>query len=266
MIQDFERLQKVLARQGIGARRTVEDWIRKGRLTVNGEIAYLGVRVNSQSKICLDGKQILLKQNLHTLPHQTLIYYKPAGEICTRQDPEGRPTVFNRLPLLQNQRWVSVGRLDFNTLGLLIFTTDGALANRLLHPRYEVERKYAVRVQGHVTPAILARLKAGVILEDGPAAFSVIKPISDTCYPQETQIAGKPLKALGINTHHWYHVTLKEGRHHEVKRLWASQGLSVSRLIRIQFGPIVLPSSLKPRQVMTLSSEAMQQLYAAVSL
>lgn len=222
-----EKLQKVLARIGIGSRREVEQWITAGRLKINYQLAKVGDRITLSDKVELDGRLIRL-QGVEDIPQKILLYHKPAGEICSRHDPEGRPTVFDLLPTLRGKRWVTVGRLDYNTSGLLLFTTDGELANRLMHPSSKIEREYAVRILGKLTLAITERLKQGVHLEDGFAQFDNI------------QDAG------GEGVNHWYHVILREGRHREVRRLFESQGLKVSRLIRVRFGPITLPRFLRP--------------------
>ena len=222
-----EKLQKILARAGQGSRRELEEVIAAGRVSVDGKIASLGDRVvlSSATKIRIDGHLI------NIIPTQkeicrVLMYYKPEGELCTRSDPEGRATVFDRLPRLTGSRWIAVGRLDINTSGLLLFTTDGELANRLMHPSREVEREYSVRVFGNVDEAMLQRLRKGVQLEDGPANFKQIKAVGGT----------------GINQ--WFDVTLTEGRNREVRRLWESQEVEVSRLIRIRYGNIKLEKSL----------------------
>lgn len=222
-----EKLQKILARAGQGSRREIEGVIAEGRVSVDGKIATLGDRVlvSSSTKIRIDGNLINL------IPAQkeicrVLMYYKPEGELCTRSDPEGRATVFDRLPRLSGARWIAVGRLDINTSGLLLFTTDGELANRLMHPSREVEREYSVRVFGEVDEAMLQRLRKGVQLEDGPANFKQIKAVGGT----------------GLNQ--WFDVTLTEGRNREVRRLWESQGVQVSRLIRIRYGNIKLEKTL----------------------
>ena len=222
-----EKLHKVLACAGQGSRREIEAMISQNRVSVDGKIASLGDRidVNSGVKVRIDGHLINLMQ-VQKEVCRVLMYYKPEGELCTRHDPEGRATVFDRLPRLTGARWVAVGRLDINTSGLLLFTTDGELANRLMHPSREVEREYSVRVFGQVDDAMLARLKKGVQLEDGPANFKTIKPVGGT----------------GLNQ--WFDVTLMEGRNREVRRLWESQGIQVSRLIRIRYGNIKLMKSL----------------------
>ncbi|WP_040976467.1 23S rRNA pseudouridine(2605) synthase RluB [Necropsobacter massiliensis] len=222
-----EKLQKVLARAGQGSRREIEAMIAANRVSVDGKMATLGDRidVNSAVKVRIDGHIINLAQ-AQKETCRVLMYYKPEGELCTRHDPEGRATVFDRLPRLTGARWIAVGRLDINTSGLLLFTTDGELANRLMHPSREVEREYSVRVFGQVDDAMLARLKKGVQLEDGPASFKVIKPVG------------------GQGMNQWFDVTLMEGRNREVRRLWESQGIQVSRLIRIRYGNIKLMKSL----------------------
>lgn len=236
-----EKLQKVLARAGLGSRRQIEGWITQGRITIDGIVAKLGDRIDNTAKVAVDGRLVIQPQ-LRPAKCQVLIYHKPEGEICSRSDPEGRPTVFDNLPLLRGQRWVAIGRLDINTSGLLLFTTDGELAHRLLHPSYEVERQYAVRVLGKIDDTILKRLRVGVNLEDGFASFTDI------------QDAG------GTGANHWYHVTLKEGRQREVRRLWESQDITVSRLIRIKFANIQLPRLLRPGKWQELEAEQIEAL------
>lgn len=222
-----EKLQKVLARAGHGSRREVETLIQQGRVSVDGKVATLGDRVelNPALKIRVDGRVVSIKESTEAVC-RVLAYYKPEGELCTRSDPEGRPTVFDRLPKLRGARWVAVGRLDVNTSGLLLFTTDGELANRLMHPSREVEREYAVRVFGQVDDEKIKQLSRGVQLEDGPAAFRTLR-----------YQGGE-----GINQ--WYNVTLTEGRNREVRRLWEAVGVQVSRLIRVRYGDINLPKGL----------------------
>lgn len=221
-----EKLQKVLARIGVGSRRDVEAWISQGRIKVNGVGATLGQRVDLHDAIAVDGKLIKREEAAETV-RRVIMYNKPDGEICTRDDPEGRPTVFDRLPRPKEGRWINIGRLDINTTGLLMFTTDGELANRLMHPSYEMDREYAVRVRGEVDDDMITRLKNGVMLEDGPARFTDIQ-----------QAPG------GEGFNHWYHCVVMEGRNREVRRLWESQGLVVSRLKRVRFGPVFLNSDL----------------------
>ncbi|MGC7559554.1 23S rRNA pseudouridine(2605) synthase RluB [Pasteurella sp. PK-2025] len=222
-----EKLQKVLARAGQGSRREIEAMIAANRVSVDGKLATLGDRIDVKSgvKIRIDGHVVNL---MHAQKEvcRVLMYYKPEGELCTRHDPEGRATVFDRLPRLTGSRWIAVGRLDINTSGLLLFTTDGELANRLMHPSREVEREYSVRVFGQVDDVMIHRLKKGVQLEDGPANFKEIK------------FAG------GVGINQWFDVTLMEGRNREVRRLWESQGVQVSRLIRTRYGNISLMKSL----------------------
>lgn len=222
-----EKLQKVLARAGHGSRREIESMIAAGRVSVDGKIATLGDRVESSKslKIRIDGHLVSIAESA-TEVCRVLAYYKPEGELCTRSDPEGRPTVFDRLPRLRGSRWIAVGRLDVNTCGLMLFTTDGELANRLMHPSREVEREYAVRVFGQVDDDKIRQLSKGVQLEDGPAAFKTLK------------FGG----GEGIN--HWYNVTLTEGRNREVRRLWEAVGVQVSRLMRVRYGDITLPKGL----------------------
>ncbi|MCJ8320724.1 MAG: 23S rRNA pseudouridine(2605) synthase RluB [Colwellia sp.] len=220
-----EKLQKVLARAGKGSRRELETIISSGRVSVDGKVAYLGDRVEGTEHIRIDGHQVTLKPKDEEIC-RILMYNKPEGEMCTRKDPEGRPTVFDRLPILESERWVAVGRLDINTSGMLLFTTDGELASRLMHPSKQVEREYAVRVFGEVTEAMLQTLRAGVKLEDGTAKFEKI-----------TYRGGE-----GRN--HWFHVVLSEGRNREVRRLWESQEVQVSRLIRVRYGDLEMKRQL----------------------
>ncbi|CEA01651.1 pseudouridine synthase [Pseudomonas saudimassiliensis] len=220
-----EKLQKVLARMGLGSRREIEGWIGAGRVTVNGEPAQLGCRVDSLDQIMVDGRP--LKRDLNTeVVRRVLIYNKPEGEVCTRDDPEGRPTVFEQLPRLKQGRWINVGRLDINTSGLLLFTTDGELANRLMHPSSQMDREYAVRVMGEVDEEMIERLQAGVMLDDGPARFTDV------------------VSSGGEGINRWFHVCLMEGRNREVRRLWESQGVRVNRLKRVRFGPVFLGPEL----------------------
>ncbi len=221
-----EKLQKVMARMGLASRREIEDWISAGRVKVNGAVASLGVRVDLHDAIAVDGKVIRREESAESV-RRVIIYNKPEGEICTRDDPEGRPTVFDRLPRPKDGRWINIGRLDINTTGLLMFTTDGELANRLMHPSYQMDREYAVRVRGEVDEEMIERLKAGVMLEDGPAKFTDIK-----------------VAPGGVGFNHWYHCVVMEGRNREVRRLWESQGVVVSRLKRVRFGPVFITSDL----------------------
>jgi len=220
-----EKLQKVLARSGVGSRREMEAWISAGRVTIDGKVATLGDRVLPTQAVRVDGHPVKLAAEADQIC-RVIAYHKPEGEICSRTDPEGRPTVFDRLPKLRGARWIAIGRLDINTSGLLLFTTDGELANRLMHPKFEVEREYAVRVFGDVTDAMIQKLRTGVELEDGKAAFKKIKASGGE----------------GINK--WFHVTLTEGRNREVRRMWESQGAVVNRLIRVRYGDLMLPKHL----------------------
>jgi len=242
-----EKLQKVLARAGLGSRRELEHWITDGRITVNGVVAKLGDRVLPGQDIRVDGHSLSAGAR-HGTRRRVIIYSKPEGQVCTMADPEGRPTVFDHLPVLRNARWIVIGRLDFNTQGLLLFTTDGELANKLMHPSSEIEREYAVRVLGNVDADMLARLRAGVQLDDGPAHFDDIRD------------------AGGEGANHWYHVTLKEGRNREVRRLWEAVGVKVSRLIRVRFGPVTLPRMLRPGRWEELDKDVMAALIESVGL
>lgn len=242
-----EKLQKVLARAGLGSRRELEEWIKAGRISINGQPAKLGDRVETSDTIKVDGAPVRL-----AAPEQTrrrvLVYHKPEGEVCTRSDPEGRPTVFERLPVLRGGRWIAIGRLDINTTGLLLFTNDGELAHRLMHPAAQVEREYAVRVLGEVDEAMIQRLRRGVMLDDGEARFNSIS------------------NAGGEGANHWYHVTLAEGRNREVRRIWESQGVQVSRLIRVRYGNVVLDRTVRLGTWQELELEAVNTLAALVKL
>lgn len=225
--QRGERLQKVLAQAGLGSRREMEEWIAAGRVTVNGNPATLGMRVSRDDVVRVDRRTIRIEASGSSLP-RVLLYHKQEGEIVSRDDPSGRASVFDKLPRLRGSKWIAIGRLDFNTSGLLIFTTSGDLANRLMHPRFEVEREYAVRVQGSMTGEQMRQmLKEGVTLEDGPVKF------------------GKLQDEGGEGYNHWYRLTVKEGRNRVVRRTFEALGLPVSRLIRVRFGIVNLPPRLK---------------------
>lgn len=241
-----ERLQKFLARAGMGSRRQIEDWIREGRITVNGRVAKLGDQVSGAEAIHIDGRPLRVYAG-HP-KRRVLAYYKTEGEITSRADPQGRPSVFDRLPTIRGGRWIAVGRLDVNTQGLLLMTTDGELANRLMHPSSQIEREYAVRVRGEVGPETLRRLHEGVMLEDGPARFEQI------------------IDAGGSGVNHWYHVILREGRNREVRRLWAFQGVTISRLIRVRYGPITLPPGLRAGRWEELDQDQINLLLEAVGM
>ncbi len=223
--KDSEKVQKVLARAGKGSRRELEKMISEGRVSIDGKVAFLGDRITGTEQIRLDGHIVKLTTQDEDIC-RVLMYNKPEGEMCTRKDPEGRPTVFDRLPPLETGRWVAVGRLDINTSGMLLFTTDGELANRLMHPSQKVEREYAVRVFGEINEGMLQRLRAGVTLDDGPARF------------QKITYRG------GEGRNHWFHVVLSEGRNREVRRLWESQEVQVSRLIRVRYGDMEMQRQL----------------------
>ncbi|MHB8346385.1 MAG: 23S rRNA pseudouridine(2605) synthase RluB [Acidiferrobacterales bacterium] len=205
----------------------MERWIEEGRISIDGVTATLGDRVRPGQLIRVDGQPLSVGV-MAGAKRRILLYHKPEGEICTVSDPQGRPTIFDHLPVLRNGRWIAVGRLDINTHGLILLTTDGELANRLMHPSAGIEREYAVRVLGRVQPDTLQRLHDGIELDDGMARFD---DVTD---------------AGGEGSNHWYHVTLKEGRNREVRRLWEAAGLKVSRLIRVRYGPVTLPRGLRP--------------------
>ncbi|MBM6551296.1 23S rRNA pseudouridine(2605) synthase RluB [Marinomonas ostreistagni] len=242
-----EKLQKVLARAGVGSRREMENRIREGRVTVNGAVANLGDRVRSSDEIAFDGEPVKTSAS-SDVERRVIIYNKPEGEVCTRKDPEGRPTVFDRLPKLRGSRWIAVGRLDINTSGLLLFTTDGELANRLMHPSTEIDREYLVRVMGNVTEEHVETLKKGVLLEDGMANFTDI------------------VDGGGEGINHWFYVCLMEGRNREVRRLWESQGVKVNRLKRVRFGPVFLPSKAKVGRWVEMDDADVTALCELVSL
>jgi len=244
------RLQKLLAEAGLGSRRKVEEWIRAGRVRVGGRLAKLGDRAAPGDELRLDGRVLKLRElrGAAAPPPELLLYYKPVGEVTTRREPQGRPTVFDRLPAPKHGRWISVGRLDVNTSGLLLLTTDGALAHRLMHPSGEIEREYQVRVRGRPGPEVLGRLLLGVALEDGPASFDRIEAG-----------AAPP----GSGRHGSFRVVLHEGRNREVRRLWKAVGFEVSRLLRIRYGPIELPRDLRPGMSRLAKPETLARLAAA---
>ncbi len=248
--REGEKLQKVLARAGLGSRRELEAVIAAGRVTVDGSVASLGDRVTARAHVELDGRTIQRIQR--DPPRRVLIYNKPEGELITRSDPEGRPTVFRRLPKVRG-RWIAVGRLDLNSQGLLLFTTDGELAHALMHPSREVEREYACRIYGEVTEEMVRRLVSGVELDDGPAHFEVVE-------------SGMPLDEPTEAGNAWYHVIVKEGRNREVRRLWESQEVKVSRLIRVRYGPMVLPRDLRRGRFRELADHEKEILYRNAGL
>ena len=223
-VQKPERLQKIMAASGLGSRRALERQIKNGDILINGTRAELGQTVSAGDKVRYADKAWTVVAKRST--QRNLVYNKPTGEVTTRSDPQGRPTVFDRLPEVRDARWIAVGRLDINTSGLLLMTTDGELANAMMHPSNKVDREYACRIFGEVDAELLARLKEGVMLDDGPANFSDI------------------VSSGGGEGNQWFHVTLLEGRNREVRRLWASQGVTVSRLKRVRYGAVFLPKRL----------------------
>jgi len=242
-----EKLQKVLARAGLGSRREMETAIADGRVKVNGKVATLGDRIESRDRVAVDDRPVTLR-GAEEVPRRVIMYNKPEGELCTRKDPEGRRTVFDRLPRLKGERWIAIGRLDINTSGLLLFTTDGELANKLMHPSTEVEREYAVRVMGEVKKEHVKAMVEGVMLDDGPARFTDVQ-----------EFGGE-----GINT--WFHVVIMEGRNREVRRLWESQGLTVSRLKRVRYGNIFLDKRTKAGEWVELSQDEIDDLSTTAGL
>jgi len=245
-----ERLQKVLANAGVASRREVERMISAGRIRVNGKIAALGDRIEADTndKIELDGRVIGNKRLAGPEARRIIIYNKPEGELVTRHDPEGRATIFSRLPKLKQGRWIAIGRLDINTSGLLLLTTDGELANRLMHPSKAIEREYAVRVLGTIGKEQLQQLTAGIELEDGPARFEEI------------------VESGGTGANRWFHVVIVEGRQREVRRLWEAVGAQVSRLKRVRFGSVILDSSVKAGQNRDLTEKESKALLEQVGM
>ena len=242
-----EKLQKILANAGLGSRREIEKWIADGRVSVNGSIAQLGERATDNDTLRVDGRVIKIKpsEEIYT---RVIAYHKPIGEVSTQKDPEGRATVFDSLPRTGFGRWISIGRLDINTTGLLLFTNNGELAHRLMHPSYQVERKYAVRIHGEVTDEMIENLKTGVLIDGDMCQFNYI------------QAGG------GEGTNQWYEVGLSEGKNREVRKLWQSQDVDVSRLIRIEYGPIDLPKSLSRGRWRDLDEEQITKLADMVQL
>ena len=237
-----ERIQKVLARGGVGSRREIERWIDEGRLKINGDIVKLGDRLKVGDYLQLNDR-VMHWEKFAIQPTRVLIYHKPTGEVVTRRDPQGRPVVFSQLPVLETARWISVGRLDINTSGLLLVTNNGELANKLMHPSTQVEREYAVRILGNVSDDTLEKLKKGVELEDGVAKFDAIRFFG------------------GEGANKWYHVIVSEGRNRLVRRLWEAQEVIVSRLMRVRYGPVVLPERLKTGAYYELTDKELDLLF-----
>jgi 23S rRNA pseudouridine2605 synthase len=239
-IDRSQKLQKVLAQAGLGSRRAMEEMIKTGRVKVNGEVATLGMRVGTEDLIQVGRRQIKFKVTTR-LP-RVILYHKPEGEIVSRDDPAGRRSVFEKLPVIRSAKWLAIGRLDFNTGGLLIFTTSGDLANRLMHPRFEVEREYAVRLFGALTPSQIAELRRGVRLSDGEARFEDLR------------------EQGGEGRNRWYRIMLKEGRNRVVRRMFEALGIQVSRLMRVRFGIVELPPRLKRGAWIELKESEIKQL------
>lgn len=242
-----ERIQKLLARAGVGSRREIERWIEEGRLTVNGNRIQLGYHLKPHDHLQINGRVVKWEKYTEQ-PTRVLVYHKPAGELVTRRDPQGRPVIFTQLPRLPVGRWIAVGRLDINTSGLILVTNNGELANRLMHPSRQIEREYAVRILGEVDDAMMQRLREGVELEDGPAHFEELRFYA------------------GEGANKWFYVTVKQGRNRLVRRLWESQGVKVSRLIRVRYGDIALPERVKAHSFYELEPQELQALMVSVEL
>lgn len=240
------KLQKVLAQAGLGSRRQMEQLVRAGRVTVNAEPAHIGARVGPHDVIRVDGRPV--RAAGYTRPPRVLLYHKPEGEIVSRDDPAGRASVFERLPPVRGAQWLAVGRLDYNTCGLLVLTTDGEVANRMMHPRYGLEREYAVRVRGKLSAAHVERLRSGIELDDGLAQCDTVGD------------------AGGEGTNHWYRIVIREGRNRVVRRLFEALGLAVSRLMRVRFGPVALPPRLKRGQYVELAPREVRELLVSLGL
>lgn len=242
-----ERIQKLLARAGLGSRREIERWIEEGKLTVNSQPVQLGYHLKPGDYLQINGRVVKWEKYAEQ-PTRVLVYHKPVGELVTRRDPEGRPVIFTQLPRLAIGRWIAVGRLDINTSGLILVTNNGELANRLMHPSRQVEREYAVRILGEVDDAMMQRLRDGVELEDGPAHFDEVRFYA------------------GEGANKWFYVTVKQGRNRLVRRLWESQGVKVSRLIRVRYGDVILPERVRTHSFYELESAELQALMNFVEL
>ncbi|WP_150051858.1 23S rRNA pseudouridine(2605) synthase RluB [Methylomonas rhizoryzae] len=242
-----ERIQKLLSRAGIGSRREIERWIEEGKLLVNGVQIKPGYRLQAGDRLQINGR-IVKWEKYAEQPTRVLVYHKPLGELVTRRDPEGRPVIFTQLPRLPVGRWIAVGRLDINTSGLILVTNNGELANRLMHPARQVEREYAVRILGEVDQAMMERLKSGVELDDGPGRFDEVRFYA------------------GEGANKWFYVTVKQGRNRLVRRLWESQGVKVSRLIRVRYGDITLPERIRAHSFYELEEPELSMLMQSVDL
>jgi len=242
LVERGERLQKKLAACGLGSRREIERWMEAGRIRVNGQIARPGLRLSADDHVELDHVPLTLQRNAR---RRLLLYHKPVGQICSRDDPQGRPTIYATLPTLRGARWISIGRLDFNTSGLLLLTTDGQLANRLMHPSSQVEREYLCRVRGRVTREVIEELRQGILLDGQLARF---------CSVRRTREGNRQA------SNQWFQVILREGRYREVRRMWQQVGCTVSRLIRIRYGSWVLPKTLVAGHFQELDAAALDKL------
>jgi len=243
-----ERIQKALARQGLGSRRQIEGWIKEGLIKLNGEVIELGQLVDTGDIVMHNGRKIIIRDVQQTLP-RVLMYHKPEGEVCSRSDPEGRPTIFDHAPGLKHSRWIAVGRLDINTSGLILLTDDGDLANKLMHPSSQLQREYAVRVMGKATPDQLKQLTHGVELEDGKARFEDI-----------VETTNEEMEGGSSSFNRWYHVVLMEGRNREVRRMWEAVDLKVSRLMRVRYGSVLMTKSNRPGRFYELEPKDIREL------
>lgn len=242
-----ERVHKVLAQAGWGSRREIERWILAGRVRINGKCAIAGARVEPGDRVQLDdGRALRVKAQTQKI--QVLAYNKPAGVVCTRRDPEKRPTVFEHLPRIKSGRWINIGRLDINTSGLLLFTNHGELAHRLMHPSSRIDREYTARIFGHVSKDMLARLRAGIDIDGERFHFDDI-------------VSGE-----GSGANRWYYCVVQSGRQREVRRLWESQGVKVSRLARVRFGNVMLPTDLRAGRHVELGGALLDELCALVGV